>query len=88
MILDLGKRRLIKARVIYDLSPVETRIISLLSNQTFNSIKDIRTFCYKNAKISDEAIKQKVTQTRDRYHLVGTVNNYGARFRSEIEIRE
>ena len=87
MEINISKSRLIKARKVVNLTPIELKLLLALANEKFNTYDELRNFAYKNPKVGNQAIKDKVTQIRDKLYLKIAINNFGCRMRNKISIR-
>ena len=90
MLLELKNRKFKKSpRVVYENMPNdEIKLISLLSSTYFYNYGEIKKFVYHNQAISDHEIMKKVNLLQDKYLLKIAINDYGARLRSKIYIKE
>lgn len=87
MVVVIKSRKLFRARKVFDLTINELRMILLLANERLNTYDEFREFVYKNPKITDQAIMDKVDQMASRLYLKVAINEYGCRMRSKISIK-
>lgn len=87
MVVVIKSRKLFRARRVFDLTINELRMILLLANERLNTYDEFREFVYKNPKITDQAIMDRVDQMASRLYLKVAINEYGCRMRSKISIK-
>lgn len=87
MVVVIKSRKLFRARKVFDLTINELRTILLLANERLNTYDEFREFVYKNPKITDQEIMDRVDQTANRLYLKVAINEYGCRMRSKISIK-
>lgn len=87
MVVVIKNRKLFRARRVFDLTINELRTILLLANERLNTYDEFREFVYKNPKITDQEIMDKVDQMSGRLYLKVAINEYGCRMRSKISIK-
>lgn len=85
MVLNVKKNKLYKVRKQYDLSQLELRLLSLLSNNKFNSYNDIKKYVYKK-DIDNTLIEKEIVILENKFCLELSHNSYGARVRNKIYI--
>lgn len=87
MVVVIKSRKLFRARKVFDLTTNELRMILLLANERLNTYDEFREFVYKNPKITDQEIMDRVDQMASRLYLKVAINEYGCRMRSKISIK-
>ena len=87
MVVVIKSRKLFRARKVFDLTINELRTILLLANERLNTYDEFREFVYKNPKITDQEIMDRVDQMASRLYLKVAINEYGCRMRSKISIK-
>lgn len=87
MVVVIKSRKLFRARRVFDLTINELRMILLLANERLNTYDEFRKFVYKNPKITDQEIMDRVDQMSERLYLKVAINEYGCRMRSKISIK-
>lgn len=87
MVVVIKSRKLFRARKVFDLTINELRMILLLANERLNTYDEFREFVYKNPKITDQEIMDRVDQMSGRLYLKVAINEYGCRMRSKISIK-
>lgn len=87
MVVIIKSQKLIRAKRVFNLTINELRTILLLANERLNTYDEFREFVYRNPKITDQAIMDKVDQMSGRLYLKVAINEYGCRMRSKISIK-
>ena len=90
MLLEINKKKFTKSpRIIfYDMPIDEVRLLALLSSTYFYKYDEIKKFVYSDQIIPKDLVHKKVWLMENKYNLAIAINDYGARLRSKIYIKE
>lgn len=90
MLLKISEREFIKSpRIISkSLSRTEVRLLGLLSSTYFYKYDEIRLFVYDGANIPNKQIQNDIEKLENKFLLKLSINDYGARLRNKIYVKE
>ena len=85
MKINVKNRILYKARKAYYLTPMEVKMILMLSNGEWNYYDEIRGYIYKR-NICNRIIKERFKELRKKIKIYIRVNNIGIRMDEAVII--